>query len=210
MDALARSRRPSTSRSTRASTSCSTTSPTATPASTRSSRATRDTCVGTCRLRAATNAYIAGFTRRTHDAGGAVAAAARQHDPQQHVGPLPRQPRPVVAWPDPAGQHLRARPRRGRDRLLFGGGADGTTSAQTDGGLFYRLARRTRRTRSRSETGSQRATARPLSLTAEHDLRTSKPVRPSRGPALPPARAGSPRSTPAPSRSARRGSPRAR
>jgi hypothetical protein len=24
--------------------------------------------------------------------------------------------------------------------LLFGGGADGTTSAQTDGGLFYRLA----------------------------------------------------------------------
>jgi hypothetical protein len=26
--------------------------------------------------------------------------------------------------------------------LLFGGGAAGTTSAQTDGGLFYRLARR--------------------------------------------------------------------
>jgi hypothetical protein len=26
--------------------------------------------------------------------------------------------------------------------LLFGGGAPGTTSARTDGGLFYRLARR--------------------------------------------------------------------
>jgi hypothetical protein len=26
--------------------------------------------------------------------------------------------------------------------LLFGGGADGTTSAQTDGSLFFRLARR--------------------------------------------------------------------
>ena len=26
--------------------------------------------------------------------------------------------------------------------LLFGGGADGTTSDQTDGGLSYRLARR--------------------------------------------------------------------
>lgn len=25
--------------------------------------------------------------------------------------------------------------------LLFGGGAAGTTSAQTDGGMFYRLAR---------------------------------------------------------------------
>jgi hypothetical protein len=43
---------------------------------------------------------------------------------------------------DPSGQHLRATGRAGVIGLLFGGGADGTTSAETDGGLFYRLARR--------------------------------------------------------------------
>jgi hypothetical protein len=36
--------------------------------------------------------------------------------------------------------HLRATERAGVIGLLFGGGADGTTSATTDGGLFYRLA----------------------------------------------------------------------
>ncbi len=85
--------------------------------------------------------YIAGFTRRVH--------------------------RPVVLWQLPLGntflndtwQHYRdnrvqwwlgagGRAHLARTRnagvigLLFGGGADGTTSAQTDGGLFYRLARR--------------------------------------------------------------------
>jgi hypothetical protein len=39
-----------------------------------------------------------------------------------------------------SGAHLRATRASGVIGLLFGGGADGTTSAQTDGGLFYRLA----------------------------------------------------------------------
>ncbi|MBV8430992.1 MAG: hypothetical protein JO244_07520 [Solirubrobacterales bacterium] len=38
--------------------------------------------------------------------------------------------------------HLRATARGGVIGLLFGGGAAGTTSPQTDGGLFYRLSRR--------------------------------------------------------------------
>jgi hypothetical protein len=84
--------------------------------------------------------YIAAFTRRTHT--------------------------PVVLWQLPLGNttqnntwkhfrdnrvqwwlgshssaHLRATRDAGVIGLLFGGGADGTTSAQTDGGLFYRLAR---------------------------------------------------------------------
>jgi hypothetical protein len=42
---------------------------------------------------------------------------------------------------DPSGKHLRATRNAGVIGLLFGGGAAGTTSAQTDGGLFYRLAR---------------------------------------------------------------------
>ena len=52
---------------------------------------------------------------------------------ERHAGPLPRQPRPVAARLD--------RPRApaayaaaGYVAFLFGGGADGTTSAQTDGG----------------------------------------------------------------------------
>jgi hypothetical protein len=43
---------------------------------------------------------------------------------------------------DPTGQHLQATRDAGVIGLLFGGGAPGTTNAQTDGGLFYRLARR--------------------------------------------------------------------
>jgi hypothetical protein len=43
---------------------------------------------------------------------------------------------------DPSGRHLSSARRAGVVGLLFGGGADGTTSDQTDGGLFYRLARR--------------------------------------------------------------------
>jgi hypothetical protein len=42
---------------------------------------------------------------------------------------------------DPSGAHLRATRAAGVIGLLFGGGAAGTTSAGTDGGLFYRLAR---------------------------------------------------------------------
>jgi hypothetical protein len=86
------------------------------------------------------DAYIAGFTRRTGT--------------------------PVVLWQLPlgntflnntwdhfrdnrvqwwlgsgSGPHLRATEAAGVIGLLFGGGADGTTSAQTDGGLFFRLSR---------------------------------------------------------------------
>jgi hypothetical protein len=43
---------------------------------------------------------------------------------------------------DRSGSHLRATRASGVIGLLFGGGADGTTSAKTDGGLFYGLARR--------------------------------------------------------------------
>jgi hypothetical protein len=38
--------------------------------------------------------------------------------------------------------HLRATRASGVIGLLFGGGADGTTSPQTDGGLFYRSSAR--------------------------------------------------------------------
>jgi hypothetical protein len=38
--------------------------------------------------------------------------------------------------------HLAATRNSGVIGLLFGGGADGTTSPQTDGGLFYRLSAR--------------------------------------------------------------------
>ena len=40
------------------------------------------------------------------------------------------------------GAHLREARRAGIVALLFGAGADGNTTADTDGGLFYRLARR--------------------------------------------------------------------
>jgi hypothetical protein len=43
---------------------------------------------------------------------------------------------------NPTGGHLKATRDAGVVGLLFGGGADGTTQATTDGGFFYRLARR--------------------------------------------------------------------
>ncbi len=48
-----------------------------------------------------------------------------------------------VQWwlDDPTERHLLATRNAGVIGLLFGGGAEGTTSADTDGGLFYRLAR---------------------------------------------------------------------
>ena len=86
------------------------------------------------------DAYLRGFTRRVH--------------------------RKVVIWQIPLGnthlpnttgryrdnrvqwwlgkggaKHRRQARRAGVVALLFGGGADGTTSADTDGGLFYRLSR---------------------------------------------------------------------
>lgn len=49
-----------------------------------------------------------------------------------------------VQWwlDDPSGAHLRQTRDAGVVGLLFGGGAAGTTSAQSDGGLFHRLAGR--------------------------------------------------------------------
>ena len=45
-------------------------------------------------------------------------------------------------WLDnPTGGHLKATRDAGVVGLLFGGGADGTTTSQTDGGFSYRLAR---------------------------------------------------------------------
>jgi hypothetical protein len=43
---------------------------------------------------------------------------------------------------EPSGAHLRVTRDAGVIGLLFGGGAPGTTSDQTDGGFFYRVARR--------------------------------------------------------------------
>jgi hypothetical protein len=43
---------------------------------------------------------------------------------------------------NPAGPDLRATGSAGVVGLLFGGGAAGTTSDQSDGGFFYRLVRR--------------------------------------------------------------------
>jgi hypothetical protein len=87
------------------------------------------------------DAYIAGFTRRTHTAvvlWQLPLGNTMLNDTWEHY----RDNR--VQWwlDDPTGRHLRATRDAGVIGLLFGGGADGTTSAQTDGGSFYRLARR--------------------------------------------------------------------
>jgi len=84
--------------------------------------------------------YIAGFTRRTRTAvvlwqlplGNTTLNNTWTHYRDNRV-----------QWwlGDPPDGHLRATRDAGVIGLLFGGGADGTTSAQTDGGVFYRLAR---------------------------------------------------------------------
>jgi hypothetical protein len=84
--------------------------------------------------------YIASFTRRTHTAvvlwqlplGNTALNNTWTHFRDNRV-----------QWwlGDPSGPHLRATRDAGVIGLLFGGGAAGTTSAGTDGGLFYRLAR---------------------------------------------------------------------
>ncbi len=85
--------------------------------------------------------YIAGFTRRTH-----VPVVLWQlplgnthlNDTWQHF----RDNR-VQWWLGPgSAAHLKATRDAGVIGLLFGGGAAGTTSPYTDGGLFFRLARR--------------------------------------------------------------------
>jgi hypothetical protein len=87
------------------------------------------------------NRYLAGFTRRTGTRvvlwqlplGNTTLNNTWEHFRDNRV-----------QWwlDDPSGSHLRATRDAGVIGLLFGGGAAGTTSADTDGGLFYRLARR--------------------------------------------------------------------
>jgi hypothetical protein len=87
------------------------------------------------------NEYIAGFTHRTHTPvvlwqlplGNTMLNNTWDHYRDNRL-----------QWwlDDPSGQHLRATRDADVIGLLFGGGATGTTSDQTDGGFFYRLARR--------------------------------------------------------------------
>ena len=87
------------------------------------------------------DAYIAGFTRRTHTRVVLWQLPLGNTTLNETSG---RYTDDRLQWwfQDPTGAHLRATRDAGVIGLLFGGGAPGTTSAQTDGGLFYRLARR--------------------------------------------------------------------
>jgi hypothetical protein len=85
--------------------------------------------------------YVAGFTRRTHTPvvlwqlpmGNTMLNNTWGHYRDNRL----------QWWLDnPSGPHLRASRKAGVIGLLFGGGAAGTTSDQTDGGVFYGLARR--------------------------------------------------------------------
>jgi hypothetical protein len=87
------------------------------------------------------NRYLAGFTRRTRTRvvlWQLPLGNTFLNDTWGHY----RDNR--VQWWLGAGSaaHLRATRNAGVIGLLFGGGASGTTSAQTDGGFFYRVARR--------------------------------------------------------------------
>jgi hypothetical protein len=85
--------------------------------------------------------YIAGFTRRTHTAvmlWQLPLGDTQEPDTWDHF----RDNR-LQWWLGPgSAAHLRLTAAAGVIGLLFGAGADGDTTAQTDGGLFYRLARR--------------------------------------------------------------------
>jgi hypothetical protein len=89
--------------------------------------------------------YIAGFTRRTHTAvmlWQLPVGDSHENDTWDHF----RDNRLQWWLGGRAGSkstaHLRATAASGVIGLLFGAGADGNTTPQTDGGLFYRLARR--------------------------------------------------------------------
>ena len=87
------------------------------------------------------DAYIAGFTRRTHVAvvlWQLPVGDTRLNNTWTHF----RDNRLQWWLTDPTGQHLRATRNSGVIGLLFGGGADGTTGPNTDHGFFWRLARR--------------------------------------------------------------------
>jgi hypothetical protein len=84
--------------------------------------------------------YIAGFTRRTHTA--VVLWQLPVGDTHLNNTWGHYRDNRLQWWLGPrSAAHLRATRDAGVIGLLFGGGADGTTSARTDGGLFYRLAR---------------------------------------------------------------------
>jgi hypothetical protein len=87
------------------------------------------------------NRYLAGFTRRTHTA---VVLWQLPLGNTMLPNTWGRYRDNRVQWwlGTGGGAHLRATRNAGVIGLLFGGGADGTTSPQSDGGLFYRLARR--------------------------------------------------------------------
>jgi hypothetical protein len=87
------------------------------------------------------DAYLAGFTRRTHTPvvlWQLPLGDTHLNDTWGHY----RDNRLQWWLDDPSGAHLRATRNAGVIGLLFGGGATGTTSDQSDGGFFYRLARR--------------------------------------------------------------------
>ncbi|MGO9959805.1 MAG: hypothetical protein ACLP50_28165 [Solirubrobacteraceae bacterium] len=85
--------------------------------------------------------YLSGFTRRTRSPvvlWQLPLGDTLLNDTWGHY----RDNRLQWWFDDPSGSHLRATRDAGVIGLLFGGGATGTTSDQTDGGFFYRLARR--------------------------------------------------------------------
>jgi hypothetical protein len=85
--------------------------------------------------------YIAGFTRRTHTPVVLWQLPLGNTTLNDTFGRY-RDNRLQWWFEDPTGQHLQATRDAGVIGMLFGGGAPGTTSVKTDGGLFYRLARR--------------------------------------------------------------------
>jgi hypothetical protein len=87
------------------------------------------------------DAYLAEFTRRTHTPVVLWQLPLGNTSLDNTWGHY--QDNRLQWWlDDPSGAHLRATRNAGVVGLLFGGGADGTTSDQSDGGFFYRLSRR--------------------------------------------------------------------
>ena len=87
------------------------------------------------------NRYLAGFTRRTHTA--VVLWQLPLGDTHEN-NTLDHYQDNRLQWWFGAGSaaHLRATRDAGVIGLLFGAGASGNTTQMTDGGFFYRLARR--------------------------------------------------------------------
>ena len=87
------------------------------------------------------DAYLAEFTRRTHTPVVLWQLPLGNTTLDNTWGHY--QDNRLQWWlDDPSGAHLRAARDAGVVGLLFGGGASGTTSDQSDGGFFNHLARR--------------------------------------------------------------------